>query len=386
MKITDVRCATIKQYPVIRVVTDEGIDGFSQVEFYKPYVKAQLPLYRSILLGQKPTEVERTVRSIRKLGGFKPWGSLVSAIEVALWDIAGKAAGLPIHRLLGGKLRDRVRVYNTGGVGYASPTELRQGSEGFTIAKYATAYHGGEFEKLSGHTIGDWDGGPGRGINRGPLTERGLQHQIEKVYALKEQLGDGIGLAMDCGPGWTLADAIRFAKALEPLNLMWLEDLITGDYSPYTSPGLYRDLTTSTTTPIHTGEQIYLRQNFMDLIEHRAVDVIGPDPLDVGGLAELKWIAEYADLHSISIAPHGIGDGIFGLAALIQVSSTLPQNFIAFECPRIDPPWYDIVQGLPSPVIQDGFVTVGDQPGLGVVFKVEAAKSYLSSDDLDFFD
>ncbi len=386
MKITDVRCATIRTYPTIRILTDEGIDGFSQVEFHKPYVARQTPLYRSILVGQDPTQIERVMRSIRKLGAFKPWGSVVSAIEVALWDIAGKAANLPIHRLLGGKVRDRVRVYNTGGVAYASATALKNGQEGFTMAKYVAGYHGTELGQLTGHTVNDWDAGPGRGINRGPLTERGLRYQIDKVHALKAELGDGIGLAMDCGPGWTLSDAIRFAQAVEPLNLLWLEDLLTGDYSPSTSPSLYRDLTTRTSTPIHTGEQIYLRQNFMDLIERRAVDVIGPDPLDVGGLAELKWIAEYADLHSISIAPHGIGDGILGLAALIQVSATLPQNFMAFEFPRIDPPWFDMVQGLPSPVIQDGFVTVGDRPGLGVVFDPEAAKAYLSEEDAGFFD
>ena len=91
-------------------------------------------------------------------------------------------------------------------------------------------------------------------------------------------------------------------------------------------------------------------------------------------------------MHSISIAPHGIGDGILGLAALIQVSATLPQNFMAFEFPRIDPPWFDMVQGLPSPVIQDGFVTVGDRPGLGVAFDPEAAKAYLSEEDAGFFD
>ena len=87
---------------------------------------------------------------------------------------------------------------------------------------------------------------------------------------------------------------------------MWLEDMITGDYVPYVLADLYRDVTQNTSTPIHTGEQIYLRQNFKDLIEKRAVDVIGPDPCDIGGIAELKWVAEYADLHGILMAPHGV--------------------------------------------------------------------------------
>ena len=150
---------------------------------------------------------------------------------------------------------------------------------------------------------------------------------------MKEVLGDEVGLALDCGPGWMVPDAIRLARALEPLNIMWLEDMLTGDYVPYVNADVYRDLTQSTSTPIHTGEQIYLRQNFKELIETQAVNVIGPDPGDVGGIAELKWIAEYADLHGILMAPHGTGDGLLGLAALVQVCATLPHNYIAFEYP-----------------------------------------------------
>jgi L-alanine-DL-glutamate epimerase-like enolase superfamily enzyme len=182
-------------------------------------------------------------------------------------------------------------------------------------------------------------------------------------------------------------DAIRLARALEPLHVMWLEDLLTGDYIPYVLADLYREVTRSTSTPIHTGEQIYLRQNFKDLLEKQAVNIIGPDPCDIGGLAELKWVAEYADLHGILIAPHGTGDGLIGLAALVQVSATLPQNYIAFEYPVGRPEWwYDIVEGLPDPIVQDGFIEVWDKPGLGVELNAEAARKYLPEGDEDFFD
>jgi L-alanine-DL-glutamate epimerase-like enolase superfamily enzyme len=174
---------------------------------------------------------------------------------------------------------------------------------------------------------------------------------------------------------------------LEPLNLMWLEDLITGDYTPYVTADVYREVTQCTSTPIHTGEQIYLRQNFMDLIEKKAVRVIGPDPADIGGIAELKWVAEYADLHGVLMAPHGVFDGLIGLAALVQVAATLPQNYIAFEYPLGKPEWwYEIVEGLPNPVVQNGFIEVWDRPGLGVDFCVELAKQHLAEDDKDFFD
>jgi L-alanine-DL-glutamate epimerase-like enolase superfamily enzyme len=194
-------------------------------------------------------------------------------------------------------------------------------------------------------------------------------------------------LALDCGPGWTIPDAIRLARALEPLNVMWLEDLLTGDYVPYVNAADYREVTQSTSTPIHTGEQIYLRQNFKDLIETHAVRVVGPDPADVGGLAELKWVAEYADLHGILMAPHGVLDGLIGLAALVQVSATLPENYIAFEYPVGRPDWwYDIVGGLPDPIVKDGFIEVWDRPGLGLTFDVAAAKAHLGDEDRGFFD
>jgi L-alanine-DL-glutamate epimerase-like enolase superfamily enzyme len=168
---------------------------------------------------------------------------------------------------------------------------------------------------------------------------------------------------------------------------MWLEDLITGDYVPYVNADVYRDVTRATSTPIHTGEQIYLRQNFKQLIETHAVSIVGPDPCDIGGIAELKWVAEYADLHGILIAPHGTGDGVIGLAALVQVCATLPDNYIAFEYPVGNPSWwYDIVEGLPTPIVKDSFIEVWDRPGMGVDLIPDKARAYLTPEDSDFFE
>ena len=112
MKITDLKCAVIGNNPVVRVVTDEGIDGFGEVESSKHYLKPHVMFYKNHILGEDPTNVEWVMMKIRRLGSFKPWGSAVSAIEMALWDLAGKAANLPVYKLLGGKVRDQVRVYN----------------------------------------------------------------------------------------------------------------------------------------------------------------------------------------------------------------------------------------------------------------------------------
>ena len=221
------------------------------------------------------------------------------------------------------------------------------------------------------------------------LTERGLKYIIACVEAMKAVTGDEVGLALDCGPGFTVPDAIRLARALEPYNLMWLEDMITGDYTPYVMADLYREVTRATSTPIHTGEQIYLRQNFRELIETKAVNIIGPDPADVGGIAELKWVAEYADLHGILIAPHGTIDGVIGLAAHVHCAAALPHNYIALEYPYARYAWwYDIVEGLPNPIVKNSMIDVAafNRPGLGVKFNVEKAMQYLREEDKGFFD
>ena len=397
IKLTDLKCTVIGRNPVVRITTDEGISGIGQAEYTQPYIKSQVPFYKDFILGEDPTDVERVMLKIRRLGSFKPWGSAVSAIEMALWDLAGKAAGLPVYKLLGGKIRDRVRVYN-GAVRFpmagASPEDyaenmakMKAAVEGFSIIKQGVGFHSQMPYQVPGLFYGEVRHEEEMSTERGLLTERGLKHVIACAEAMKEVLGDEIGLALDCGPGWTVPDAIKLAKALEPLNIMWLEDLITGDYVPYVQADLYREVTRSTSVPIHTGEQIYLRQNFKDLIEKRAVSVIGPDPCDIGGIAELKWVAEYADLHGILMAPHGVADGLIGLAALVQVSATLPENYIAFEYPIGDPEWwYDIVEGLPDPIVEDSFIEVWDRPGLGVEINPEAAKQYLPEGDEGFFD
>ena len=395
MKITDVKCAPLGANPVVRVTTDEGISGIGTMEGRR-YFDQQLSYYRELILGEDPRNVERVMLNIRRLGAFKPWGSIVSGIEMALWDIAGKAAGLPIHRLLGGKIRDKVRIYN-GGLrwpmkdsspeAYADSTaRMMAADEGFPIIKQGVVFHGDMAKDVPNFHYGE-EIGHAHYANRGPLTERGLKHVVSCVEAMKSVTGDEVGLALDCGPGMLVSDAIRLAKVLEPYNLMWLEDMVTGDYTPWVLADLYREVTRSTSTPIHTGEQIFGRQNFKELFEKQAVSVIGPDPCDVGGLAELKWVAEYADLHGITMAPHGTGVGLIGLAGLVQVAAVMPQNYVAFEYPLGRPDWwYGIVEGLPDPIVNDGFIEVWDTPGLGIEINPEAAAEHLREEDKGFFD
>lgn len=401
LKITDLKCAIMGNSPVVRIKTDQGIDGYGQAETSKPYLKPFVLFYKDYLIGEDPTNVERIMMKIRRMGSFKPWGAAVSAIEIALWDLAGKASGLPVYKLLGGKVRDQVRCYNGSVPVQRTGTEpkdfygwgqrVKELEQGFTMVKSGIAFHGSPYSTVKNFYYGTTNPSvspknvthPGRG----PLSEYGLKYMLERIAAMKEGLGDGIGLALDCGPGMMLADAIRMANAVEQFNLMWLEDMLTGDYTPYVLADDYRELTRSTSTPIHTGEQIYLRQNFRELIEKQAIRVLGPDPEDMGGIAEMKWVAEYADLHSIMFAPHGTLDGLIGIAAQVMAGAAMPENYIAFEFCNANPSWWhDIIVGLPDPIVKGGLIDVWDRPGLGVEFNIKAARQYLSEEDKSFFD
>ena len=241
----------------MRIVTDQGISGYGEVEQYKPYLKPFVLHFRDGLIGADPTDVERTMLRIRQRGAFKPWGSAVSAIEMALWDVAGKAAGLPVHKLLGGKVRDKVRIYNGA---RRAPLKRHEPKdffdemkrmaalpEGFTIVKQGIAFHSPMKREFANYFYGEPSQSVFHGwVDRGLLTGRGMNYTLECVAAMKEALGDKIDLALDCGPGWTLPDAIRFARAVEKHNLLWLEDMLTGDYIPYVNADVYRELTQST--------------------------------------------------------------------------------------------------------------------------------------------
>ena len=397
MKITALKCTLIGDNPVLRIVTDEGISGYSQAEASKTYLQPHIMFYEKMILGQDPRDVERVMSRIRRVGAFKPWGAAVSSIEMALWDIAGQAAGVPVHRLLGGKVRDRVCVYN-GNVRFSMEGRLDpqahadnmqkmiESPENFRFIKQGIAFHSGMPGGIEGFSYSDPQSGSFH-PNRGLLTGKGFRHVMACIEAMRQVCGDEVGLALDCGPGFTVPDALKLAKALEGKNIMWLEDMITGDYTPYVLADLYTQVTPYTSTPIHTGEQIYLRQNFVELIERNAVNVLGPDPADVGGLAEMKFIAEYADLHGILFAPHGTVDGLIGLAAHVQLAAVLPDNYIAFELPNGQPEWwYDILTGLDKLKVKDSHIDVNDTPGLGVSFIVEEAMKYLREEDAGFFD
>ena len=226
MKITDVRCAIVGDHPVVRITTDEGIDGIGGTESPRNtvFIKPQIEYYKEMILGLDPTDVERVLLRIRRFGSYKPWGSGVSAIDVALWDIAGKAAGVPIYKLLGGKIRDKVRVYNgnyrQGFDGY-QPEDFAKNMQymkdlpqNFSIIKQGIAFHGSPMvREMDDFYYGEYVPNS-RYPNRGVMTEKGFNITVDAVIAMKEVLGDEVGLALDCGPGMVVSDTLKLAQAL----------------------------------------------------------------------------------------------------------------------------------------------------------------------------
>ena len=221
MKITDLRCAVIGKHPIVRITTDEGIHGLGEVEHTKGYLKPWVLHFRDALIGEDPTDVERVMLKIRQRGSFKPYGAAVSVIEHALWDIAGKAANVPVYKLLGGKVRDRIRCYNgalrrkrAGDTpdDYAADVKwMAELPEKFFMVKQGIGFHSNMKNSVEDFHFGIRQASSGYHgmMEQGPLSERGFNHMLDCVTAMKEALGDGTSLALDCGPGWMLPDAIR---------------------------------------------------------------------------------------------------------------------------------------------------------------------------------
>src|SRR5579863_1302467 len=221
MRITALKCAVIGKNPIVRVVTDDGTSGYAAVESFKPYLRSHVLYYEQFIIGEDPTDVERVMLKLRHRGAFKPYGAAVSIIEMALWDLAGKAAGVPVYKLLGGKVRDKVRAYNgslrvpMGGTTpehYAADCRRMMAlPEGFDIVKQGIAFHSSMKRDFEGFYYGEANPSPFHGqMDSGLITERGMAHMLDCVAAMKEVLGDRIGLALDCGPGWMPTDALRF--------------------------------------------------------------------------------------------------------------------------------------------------------------------------------
>jgi len=390
LKITDVRVATIVRAPmtcpIIRIDTNQGIYGLGEVRdgSHKSYAL----MLKSRILGENPCNVDKVFRKIKQFGGPSRQAGGVCGIEMALWDLAGKAYNVPVYQMLGGKFRDRVRCY-------ADTTEsddpkvygqrLRGRKEdGFTWLKMdlgvdLVANTPGAVTRPAGVSVG---GGERvqhmfTGIE---LTEKGIDMMAKFVAVVREQVGMDVPLSADHFGHIGVNSCIRLGKALTKYNMAWLEDMIPWQYTD-----LLKKISDAVDIPILTGEDIYLKEGFAELCRNHAVDIIHPDLATSGGILETKKIGDMAQEYGVPMAMHFAGSPISCMANVHCAAAT--ENFLVMENHSVDVPWWgDLVEGIEKPIVNHGYITVPDKPGLGVTLNEEAVKAHLSPDDRGYFE
>jgi L-alanine-DL-glutamate epimerase-like enolase superfamily enzyme len=379
MKITDLKATVIEgfggDWVLTRVFTDEGIVGLG--ETFPTWanqgrgIKELILWMKTLLVGEDPTNVDFLFTKMYQrqvYRGASTAGALttaISGVEIALWDIAGKALGVPLYKLLGGKHRDHIRVYCDYHAGdgedpqaFASRAE-EVTSQGFTAIKMdvdlsqwraATQYHQ-------------------------PTSAAELRHMVSLVEAVREAVGEDVDIAVDCHSSFDLPASIRLARELEPYHLLWLEEPI-----PPKNLAALANLTASANVPICVGENLYTRFEFRELFEKQAANIIMPDVQKTGGVLESKRIADLASTYYIPMAPHCVTSPV-GTMASVHLCASI-SNFLILEYHMIDVPWWADLAMTDAPIVQDGYITVPEKPGLGVEIDEKAITKYLRKGEI----
>ncbi len=379
MKITAIRTAVIDgNFPwvLVRIETDGGETGLGEA-YWGAGVAELVHRAAPLLIGEDPTNVARLVYLMeRALSGEGSQGGVtataISGIEIALWDLMGRVHGLPISTFFGGRFRERIRIYADchEGESHAPETYAARAREvagaGFTAIKF-------DLDNANPHTLDLSDTAHVRRewvepYNR-TIGSQELAWMVSVATAVREAVGPEVMVAMDAHWKFGVNDAVRLAQALEPLDLMWLEDPV-----PPLNIAAQREVTRSTRTPICTGENLYWHQGYRELIETQAVRIVAPDVPKMGGLLEFKKVADHANLYYMNVAPHNVASPI-GTVAAAHVCAAVP-NFLVMEYHAHDVPWWsDLVDG-DRPLV-DGYLPLSQRPGHGLALNEDVARAHL---------
>jgi len=359
MKITDIKtfCVNLGRNLVfVKVCTDEGIEGVGEAYSVGPddATVATIHHFKDWLLGRDPTNIEYLWQLMYNGMRF-PGGSVVNAaisgIEHALWDISGKALGVPVYKLLGGKCRDKIRVYQ--GTGGGTPEQAAENAAA-TIEK-----HGYTAIKMGPHPPGS-DQMPINAVIRGAA---------ERMAAVRKMVGDDIDIGLD--PHAKIFEPVRaimMAEALKPYKPFFFEEPLR----PENIDALVK-VAAHVDIPLATGEMLYTKYEFRELIVKQAVDIIQPDICLTGGILECKKIAAMAESCYIPLAPHN-PMGPVATAVNVQFAASIPNFLILEYIPDDSPPRSELVK---EPLkVENGYITVPDKPGLGIELNEEAFVKY----------
>jgi L-alanine-DL-glutamate epimerase-like enolase superfamily enzyme len=379
VRIESVRTAVIQgNFPwvLVKIETDGGLTGLGEA-YWGAGVAELVHKAKPLLIGEDPRSINKLVEiMIRCLSGEGSQAgatvTAISGIEIALWDLLGRALKAPISTLFGGRFRDRIRIYADCHAG-ATPDPADYGRRarevadaGFTAIKF-------DLDTRNPFTLDISDDRHPRRhwfepFNR-TIGAREMAWMVDVVRAVREAVGPEVMVAMDAHWKFSVNDAIKLAQALEPFDLLWLEDPV-----PPENIEAQRHVTHSTRTPICTGENLYRKHGYRELIEKQAARIIAPDIPKMGGLAEAKKVADHADLYYIPVAPHNVASPI-GTMAGAQVCAAM-NNFLVLEYHAHDVAWWgDLVQG--RPVIEGGFIRLDDRPGHGLTLDEDVARAHL---------
>ena len=368
LRITDMRIANLRGAPfrstIIRIDTNQGISGYGEVRDGGSETYALM--LKSRLIGENPCNVDKIFRKIKQFGHHARQAGGVCGVEMALMDLAGKAYGVPAYQLAGGKFRDQILCY-------CDTPSRRDGKEMGTLLKERMD-DGFGFLKMDvgiGLLKGMEDAliaPPGMlGTNHImhqftgiQISNKGIDILCEYVAQVREVIGYEVPLAVDHFGHIGVESCIRLGKALDQFSLAWYEDMI-----PWQFPDQWKRLADAVDTPVCTGEDIYLKEDFLPLFENRAIAVAHPDLASSGGILETKKIGDLAQEHGVAMALHMAMSPIAALAAVHCAAAT--ENFMVLENHSVDQlaQWSSLVEGLPVPLIENGHIAVPEGPGLG---------------------
>ena len=398
LKITDMRYAVVMRgggrCPVIRIDTNQGIYGLGEVRDGATWRYALF--LKSRILGMNPCNVEMIFKKIKQFGFHGRQAGGVCAVEMALWDLAGKAYNVPAYQLLGGKYRSKVRLYADtprakSPEEFAAKMKDRVENKGYTFLKMDFGI--GSLKDIPGTLVngGFWDvatqwnaaplsyGLTEHAFTQIQITDKGLEVLAEYVAAVRDAVGYEIPLASDHYGHFDLNNAIRLGRAVEPYRLAWLEDMIPWKYTDQ-----WKEITQAIETPTLTGEDIYLKEEFIKLIDNRAVDIVHPDLASSGGLLETKKIGDYAEERGVAMAMHFAGTPVSFMANVHCAAAT--QNFIALEHHSVDLDYWEDLVISDTPLIEKGFANVLEKPGLGIELNEEVVRQHLDPKDPGYFE
>ena len=373
LRITDLRVAVVgrapMRCPLIRIDTNQGICGYGEVR--DGASERYALMLKSRLLRQNPCNVEQIFKRIRQFGHHARQGGGVSGVEMALWDLTGKAYGVPVYQMLGGRYRDRVRLYADTPDGEATGLKKRI-EQGFTFLKYDCGIRSirnvpGALSYPTKDT--DWQGKhPFTGIQ---LSDKGAALLGERFAQAREIVGWEIPIGADHFGHVSVNSCIKLGKALQPYQVAWLEDMVPWEYTD-----MLKEIKNAVDIPLLTGEDIYLLDGFKPLIDEHAVDMVHPDLATAGGILETKKIGDYAEQAGIAMAMHFAGTPVSFMANLHCAAAT--ENVMVLEHHSVDVGWWeDLVTGVEKPLHKDGFARVPEGPGLGIELNLDVVKEHL---------